>query len=130
LVQLLGGLGRNFPLPIALVQHITGSFLEGFAAWLESACPFPVVIVKDRVSPVQGKVYLGAPDLHLRADGEFLRVDAGDPVCYQRPSGSVLFESMAKSGRGRSVGVILTGMGSDGAEGLLQLRKNGGYTIA
>jgi two-component system chemotaxis response regulator CheB len=130
LVQLLGGLGPDFPLPIALVQHIPGSFLEGFAAWLESASPFSVVIVRDRVFPAPGKIYLGPPDRHLRADGEFLRVDAGDPVCYQRPSGTVLFESMAKSAGARAMGVILTGMGSDGAAGLRQLRNSGGHTIA
>ena len=55
LVQLLERLGPDFPLPIALVQHITSSFLEGFASWLESSCPFSVEIVKDRVVPGAGK---------------------------------------------------------------------------
>src|SRR5256885_11706869 len=52
--QLLGGLGSDFPLPILLVQHITSSFLEGFASWLKSVCPFSVVIVRDRVVPAAG----------------------------------------------------------------------------
>lgn len=130
LVQLLGALGPDFSLPIALVQHITGSFLEGFAAWLESVCPFSVVIVRDRLTPAPGTVYLAVQDRHLRVQGEFLRVDAGDPVCFQRPSGTVLFQSMAKSLGANSVGVLLTGMGLDGAEGLLELRAAGSHTIA
>ena len=53
-----------------------------------------------------------------------------DPVCAQRPSGTVLFESMARMIGGRPLGVILTGMGEDGAQGLLELRNRGGYSIA
>ena len=57
-------------------------------------------------------------------------MDAGDPVCAQRPSGTVLFDSMAKTLGGGAVGLLLTGMGDDGAEGLLRLRQSGAYTIA
>jgi len=57
-VQLLNGLGADFPLPIFMVQHITSSFLEGFAAWLDSACPFSVEIATDRQIPTCGNVYL------------------------------------------------------------------------
>ena len=59
-----------------------------------------------------------------------MEVDIGDPVCSQRPSGSVLFESMASTLGGQGLGVLLTGMGEDGAAGLLHLRRQGGYTIA
>lgn len=127
---LLAGLGSDFPLPILLVQHITGSFLEGFASWLESACPFSVAVVRDDVIPVPGTVYVAAQDRHLRLEGGVLQVDAGDPVCAQRPSGTVLFESMARTLGFGSLGVLLTGMGDDGAAGLLQVRQRGGYTIA
>ena len=130
LVQLLGGLPPDFPLPIALVQHITASFLEGFASWLESVCPFPVVIVRDSVLPKPGKVYLATPDRHLRMEGGYLQVGLGDPVCAQRPSGTVLLKSLAKAFGVNALGVVLTGMGEDGAEGLLQIKKSGGYTIA
>jgi chemotaxis response regulator CheB len=130
LMQVLGGLGCNFPFPIALVQHITSSFLDGFASWLESVCPFSVVIVKDSVAPIPGNVYLAARDRHLRAAARYLRVDASDPVCGQRPSGTVLFRSMAETLGGQALGIVLTGMGEDGAEGLLELCNSGAYTIA
>jgi two-component system chemotaxis response regulator CheB len=89
-----------------------------------------VEIVPDRRFPARGKVYLAARDHHLRVEKGYLKIDAGDPVCAQRPSGTVLFESMADSFGDRALGVLLTGMGGDGAEGLLQLRRSGGYTIA
>lgn len=130
LCKLLHMLGREFPLPILIVQHISPSFLEGFATWLASVCPFPVDIVQGRSALVPGKVYLAAQDHHLCVDGRFARVDTGTPVCAQRPSGTVLFDSMAASFGARALGVLLTGMGEDGAEGLLHLQQAGGYTIA
>jgi two-component system chemotaxis response regulator CheB len=130
LVQLLGGLGAEFSLPILVVQHIASSFLEGFAAWLDGVCPFSVEIVRDRSLMLPRKIYLAAQDHHLRAHNGHIRVDRGQPVCAQRPSGTVLFESIANAYGSRAMGVILTGMGDDGAEGLLRLRQGGGYTIA
>ncbi|HEX3743430.1 MAG TPA: chemotaxis-specific protein-glutamate methyltransferase CheB [Bryobacteraceae bacterium] len=130
LVQLLGRLNADFPLPILLVQHICGSFLDGFACWLESVCPFSVEIVKDRAVAERGKVYLPAQDRHLRVESGFVRATCGHPVSAQRPSGTVLFESMAETFGCHALGVILTGMGDDGAQGLLALRRNGSYTIA
>jgi two-component system chemotaxis response regulator CheB len=130
LVQILTGLGPEFPLPILLVQHITSSFLEGFASWLGSISPFSVEIVAGRTTPMRGRVYLANRDRHLRVERDYLQVDAGDPVCAQRPSGTVLFESMAKALGSQALGVLLTGMGEDGAQGMLHLRRAGGHTIA
>jgi len=75
-------------------------------------------------------VYLAPPDRHLRLEGGVLRVDAGHPVCGQRPSGTVLFESMARDLGARALGILLTGMGEDGAEGLRAIRDRSGHTIA
>ena len=130
LVDLLGGLGPDFPLPILLVQHITASFLGGFVAWLDGACPFQVVIAKDDEVPAPGKVYMAPADRHLTLAGGCLRTDGGDPVCAQRPSGTVLLRAMARSLGPGALGVLLTGMGEDGAEGLLEVRQAGGYTLA
>jgi len=130
LVPLLNGLGPDFPLPILLVQHISASFLDGFVSWLDSICPFSAVIAKDGEFPAPGKIYLAPADRHLRVEAGYLQVDNGQEVCAQRPSGTVLFQSMARSLGSRSVGVLLTGMGEDGAAGLLELRTAGAYTIA
>lgn len=130
LAHVLNALGPDFPLPILAVQHITSSFLEGFASWLEGVCPFSVEIVRGQSMLTGGRIYMAAPDHHLRAEGGFVRIERGDPVCAQRPSGTVLFESMAGTLGSQAIGVLLTGMGEDGAEGLLQLRRQGAHTIA
>jgi two-component system chemotaxis response regulator CheB len=130
LVQLLSGLGPAFPLPILLVQHMTAGFIQGFATWLESVCPFRATVVNDGCIPVAGTVHMAPADRHLRLDSGRLRLDAGDPVSFQRPSGTVLFQSMAGDLGQDALGVLLTGMGEDGAAGLLSIRRAGGYTIA
>jgi two-component system, chemotaxis family, protein-glutamate methylesterase/glutaminase len=130
LVQVLGALGPGFPLPILLVQHMTGSFLEGFAAWLQHIGPFRAAIVKDGSIPVPGVLHMAPAEHHLRLDAGRLRLDAGNPISFQRPSGTVLFQSMAQHLGADALGVLLTGMGEDGAAGLLDIRRSGGYTIA
>jgi two-component system chemotaxis response regulator CheB len=130
LIQLLGALGPAFPLPILLVQHMTASFLEGFASWLETVCPFPVTVVNDGCIPVARVVHLAPGERHLRLDAGRLWLDAGVPVSFQRPSGTVLFQSMARDLGAAALGVLLTGMGDDGAAGLLDIRRSDGYTIA
>jgi two-component system chemotaxis response regulator CheB len=128
IVQLLNGLGKTFPLPVVLVQHMTPSFIEGFGAWLAGVSPFAVEFVAGPVPLSPGKLYLAREDRHLVVDGRFVRVSGGDPESSHLPSGNVLFSSMARDGAG--IGVLLTGMGDDGARGLLDLRRAGGYTIA
>jgi two-component system, chemotaxis family, protein-glutamate methylesterase/glutaminase len=128
--SLLVALGPNFPLPVLLVQHIGSTFLAGFARWLENVCPFEVKIVKDRQIPVRGTVYLGSENSHLRITGLCVESSTSEPICSQRPSGTVLFESMAKALGRHALGVLLTGMGRDGAQGLLKIRQFGGHTIA
>ena len=93
LVQLLRALGSAFPLPILLVQHMTASFIQGFASWLDSVCPFRVVVVTDGCIPVPGTVHMAPADRHLRLDCGRLRLNTGDPVSFQRPSGTILFQS-------------------------------------
>jgi two-component system chemotaxis response regulator CheB len=130
LVQVLRALGPAFPLPILLVQHMTGSFMEGFAAWLGGVSPFSVVVVKDGCRPAPHAVHLAPSERHLRLAGGRLRLSAEDPVSFQCPSGTVLFQSMARELGAGVLGVVLTGMGDDGASGLLDIRHAGGYTIA
>lgn len=130
LQKLLGGLDPQFPLPIGLVQHIAEGFVGGFVSWLAGACPFRVVIAQEGEKPEPGTVYVAPPDRHLRFEHGFWHVDAGQPVSSQRPSGTVLFRSLAQSLGPRALAVLLTGMGEDGAVGLKEIRDAGGYTIA
>jgi two-component system chemotaxis response regulator CheB len=130
LVQLLRALGPDFPLPILLVQHMTASFLAGFASWLQEVGPFSTTVVSDSCVPAARMVHMAPGGRHLRLAGGRLRLDTGNPISFQRPSGTVLFQSMAEDLGDHALGVLLTGMGADGASGLLELRRSGGYTIA
>jgi two-component system chemotaxis response regulator CheB len=130
LEEVLGLLGPAFPLPMLLVQHMTSSFIEGFGSWLESVCPFSVILVEDGCIPAPGSLHIAPADFHLRLQQSRLRLDPGFPVSFQRPSGTVLFTSMARDLGAQALGILLTGMGDDGAAGLLDIRRSGGYTIA
>jgi two-component system chemotaxis response regulator CheB len=130
LAHLLGDLGPAFPLPILLIQHMTANFLGAFASWLENICLCPVTVVNDGAVPVAGTVHMAPPEKHLRLDGGRLWLDEGEPILFQRPSGTVLFQSMARDLSRDALAALLTGMGEDGAWGLLDIRRSGGYTIA
>jgi two-component system chemotaxis response regulator CheB len=128
--RLLRRLGPDFPVPIALVQHITASFHRAFVEWLDDVCPLPVMVAEAGTRPQPGRVYVAPADCHLRVGPERFQHDPGEPVSLQRPSGTVLFESMAESFGPQALGVLLTGMGDDGAVGLGAIRSAGGFTIA
>jgi two-component system chemotaxis response regulator CheB len=130
LARVLGSLPAHFPLPILVVQHMGPAFMAGFAAWLDGIVPLPVTIAVQGQTPMPGHVHVAPGDQHLTvaADGS-LRLSHEAAVNNQRPSGTLLFQSMARVLGPRSLGVLLTGMGEDGAEGLLSMRRAGAMTI-
>ena len=130
LVKLLGGLPKTFPLPIFVVQHIGAPFVAGFAQWLGTVCPFPVELGRTGTKPLPGHVYVAPGDAHMTVERSGILLTGGALVCGQRPSGDVLFKSLASAYGTGAVGVLLTGMGEDGARGLLDMRRAGAYTIA
>ena len=131
LAKILGAFPADFPLPILLVQHMGAPFMEGFASWLDGLMPLDVRIARDQEIPVAGRVYVAPGDRHLLlSPAGTLQISAALPLAGQRPSATLLFQSLAKSAGPRGVGVILTGMGEDGAQGLVELRQAGGYTVA
>jgi two-component system chemotaxis response regulator CheB len=130
LQTVLGGLPGDFPLPIVLVQHITAGFHHGFVHWLDQVCRLSVISAEQGCLVEPGRVYVAPPDRHLSVEGIRLHLRDGDMVSTQKPSGTVLLESMARSLKDRALGVVLTGMGDDGAAGLCAVRRAGGYTIA
>ncbi len=128
---ILKALPANFPVPILCVQHISEGFLAGLTTWLTAECKLPVVVAQAGELPKPGVVYF-APDrchLQLTSQGRIV-LSSGDPVSGHRPSVTVLFEAVATYYRQAALGVLLTGMGRDGAEGLLAIAKAGGNTIA
>ncbi|HWQ52363.1 MAG TPA: chemotaxis protein CheB [Bryobacteraceae bacterium] len=130
LMQVLGSLGSGFPLPVLLVQHMEPSFVVGFGSWLAGVTGLKLEIVDRRMELAPGTLYLAAPDRHLVTDGSWAWAQDGERVSSHRPSASVLFEAMALHVGQAAIGILLTGMGEDGAQGLRQLRLAGGYTVA
>lgn len=123
-------LPRPFPLPIALVHHMTAGFGRGFATWLGETTGHRVVVVERAVTLEPGVVYQAHDACHLHfTSATTLGPSDEPPVRHQRPSIDTLFLSAARLVRSPTAAVLLTGMGSDGAEGLLALRRAGAVTM-
>jgi two-component system chemotaxis response regulator CheB len=131
LTILLKGFPPDFPIPIAVVQHIAPGFLVGLSQWLKRISPLPVKVGEDQEPLKAGTVYLAPDNYHLEINiDKKLVLNDDPPVRNHRPSVDYLMKSTAASYGRRSIGVLLTGMGNDGAEGLKQIRDAGGKTIA
>jgi two-component system chemotaxis response regulator CheB len=133
LSRLLRQLPADFPLPLLIVVHINPGFDEAMAAWLNDQSPIPVATAVDgQALPPQPRpqALLAPPDRHLVVKGGrlWLTRDLERHSC--RPSVDVLFESVAAELGSRAIAVLLTGMGRDGARGLLSVRMAGGTTVA
>lgn len=130
LAKLLKELPPSYPLPVFMVQHMGAPFMAGFASWLGTVSPLPVQLAEHGTIPRPGQVYVAPGDRHLTLLNGVVHLTADPMVCGQRPSGEVLFQSMAASYGPAGIGVLLTGMGEDGARGLVEMRRAGAYTIA
>lgn len=131
LIHILRGLKGHSACPIAIVQHMAPSFMNDFATWLGQASGHRVEIVSERQTLLAGIVYLAPSDQHLEVlAGGVAQISSGPPVNSCRPSADVLFESVAASYGAAAIGALLTGMGEDGARGLLAMRQAGALTIA
>lgn len=124
-------LPKDLPLPIACVQHINPDFLQGLVDWLQSTCVIKIKIAEEEERPAAGTVYFPGRDAHLEIDSyKRFRYSAEPPVDGHRPSVTATFRSVAKQYGRASIGVLLTGMGSDGAAGMEAIDAEGGITIA
>ncbi|NMO22509.1 chemotaxis protein CheB [Pyxidicoccus fallax] len=129
--QVLRTIPRGFPAPIAYCQHISDGFTEGLAHWLSMETALKVREAEDAVVMEPGTVYIAPSGSHLlvRPEGR-LELDSGPALRGFRPSCDMLLTSAGEAFGSRCIGVILTGMGRDGARGLKEIRERGGRTIA
>lgn len=129
--KLLAELPSDYPAPVVLVQHINAAFAESLVSWLAASSKLKVKVAKDGDLLTPGTVLIAPPDAHLTIPSRGrVAVQAGPAKDGHLPSGSLLLESAAKAYGRRAVGCILTGMGSDGAEGAAAIRTAGGKTLA
>ena len=131
IASLLGRLPREFPCPIVVTQHIAPGFTPGFVRWMSHESKLAVAQAKDGDGLAPGTVYIAPDDRHLRVNSRW-RISLGDdpPLGQFRPSVDAMFQSVADAIGSAAIGLLLTGMGNDGAKGLLALRRAGGWTLA
>jgi len=130
LLELLGALPAELPVPVLAVQHIAIGFAAGLARWLDDSVRLRVKVAEAGEPLVAGTAYLAPDDRHLGVDGARIALSDAPPVGGLRPSATALFESVAASFGDRAAGVILTGMGRDGVDGLRRLHDAGGPVLA
>ena len=129
LLAVLGAMSAPFPVPILLVLHIDGSFGAAFAVWLRSHTKHAGRLAVDGARLEPGHVLLGPSGTHLAIEQRCVRLIKTPPRNHCRPSIDVLFDSLAVDYGARVAACILTGMGRDGAAGLLAIRRAGGATF-
>ncbi|MEJ5198946.1 MAG: chemotaxis-specific protein-glutamate methyltransferase CheB [Anaerolineae bacterium] len=129
--SILKELPAGFPLPVLVVQHMTTGFTAGLVSWLQLESRLKIKIAEDGEYLRGGVVYVAPDDTHLLVAARgVIGLSKAPPVSHVRPSATVLFESVARVYGGEAIGVLLTGMGNDGAEGLRAMRERGALTIA
>lgn len=125
---LLPALGRDFPLPVVLVQH-RGKDTDNLCEFLQKHSALPLTEPNDKEAIAPGRVYLAPRDYHLLIERDGFALSTEAPVGYARPSINVLFESAADIYQEHTIGVILTGANADGARGLAKIKSYGGLCV-
>jgi two-component system, chemotaxis family, protein-glutamate methylesterase/glutaminase len=131
IVKVLRAMPRGLHVPFLLVLHIDEPFGAAFAKWLDSQTPHRVTYARDRepIDSLRGQVVMAPPGQHLMVGGRRLQLSSDPPRHSCRPSVDVLFESLAVDCGSEVLACLLTGMGRDGAAGLLAIRQAGGFTL-
>ena len=129
LMMLLSALPKDFPVPVLIAQHIADGFIPGLVEWLDGGCAIDVREAGDGQAVQAGAAYLAPTGRNLEFDGHRTHFTAPKPGQLYIPSADTLFGSVAKALRSQAVGVILTGMGNDGARGLKAMHDAGAKTI-
>jgi two-component system chemotaxis response regulator CheB len=128
--KIVSALPAVAPVPILIVQHITVGFHQGLVDWLNNVTPLNVKLGVDGEPVKAGEVVVAPGEHHMTVDsGRRIKLNEEGPVRGHRPSATKLFQSVTKAYGSNALGVILTGMGDDGADGLVELKNAGGWVI-
>jgi len=122
---------KNINASFIVVQHMAQGFILGYSEWIRQYSPIPVTLASEGQNPEPYHLYIAPGDYHLgfTPDGRFDLIDS-PPILGIKPSANIMFKSLAQVFKERSIAIILTGMGNDGADGIVEIKKNGGYIIA
>ena len=125
----LSALPGGFHLPVVIVQHRSPDADDTLQFLLQRDCALLVREAHDKEAIMPGKVYLAPGGYHLLIEADHFVLSTDDPVHHAQPSIDVLFESAAESFGPRAIGVVLTGTGEDGAQGLAKIERHGGVAL-
>ena len=128
--QIFSALPIGFPASILVVQHIADGFVPVLVNWLNNISPMRVKEAEDAERLAPGIAYIAPSDVHMELVGDRIALNAAPPLAGHRPSADILLSSVAKYCGEKSMGIILSGMGRDGAKGAKEIRNAGGYTVA
>lgn len=132
LYHILSALPAHFSLPIVITQHITKGFLQGLVQWLQSSSALAISIAEHQQPLLPGHVYFAADNFHLsiqKGETPIAILEDSLPFDHIKPSANIMFTALAKHYPHASIGGLLTGMGRDGAEGLLKMKEAGCVTF-
>ncbi|MBU1108885.1 MAG: chemotaxis-specific protein-glutamate methyltransferase CheB [Candidatus Riflebacteria bacterium] len=131
LQKILGNLPKDLSMPILIVQHIAAGFVNGFVEWLAGSCLMPVHLAAQGQIALPGHIYVAPDDFHMGIDKNLrINLSGTPPEAGLRPSVSYLFRSVAEALGANAVGILLTGMGRDGAQELKLMKDKGAVTVA
>jgi len=125
----LGGLPRDLPLPVAVVQHRSPDDSDALAGLLAGYTQMPVTEIEDKDPIRSGHIYICPSNYHVLVDGVHFALSTDAPVLHARPSIDMFFESAADSFADGVIGILLTGMSKDGTAGLKRIKQRGGYAV-
>lgn len=130
---LIRSLGKDFPLPVFITQHVDSSFDKNMVSWLDKTVEKTVCLAEDGVIPLPGYVYFAPAESHLvfkKENGNVkIVLDKSEPINFLRPAVDKMFFSAAEVFGENCLALLLTGMGNDGTEGCKSIKKSCGYTI-
>ena len=130
LIKIFSKISEDFPYPILVVQHITQGFLEGMVTWLDRLCKIPIHTAQDREKILPGHIYFAPNKFQMGINNDTIELRKCDEKIRICPSAEYLFNSLAKDHGKDTIAMLLTGMGTDGAQELKNLKVAGAITIA
>ena len=131
LTTIIQQLPPDFTIPVVIVQHISPDFVDSLRSWMARSTLLPVAVARPGDSPQKGTIYLAPGGKHLRLTrGHRFAIDESTSTTFYVPSGDILLRSVGEAYGNHAIGVILTGIGDDGAQGLKVMMDAGAFTIA
>lgn len=130
ILELLDGLNKPFDFPMIITIHLSANFESGLAKILSNRTGINCIEIEDKMDIEPNTIYISPPNYHTLVEkNNVFSLSITDKVCYARPSIDVMFETASDAYRDKLIGILLTGANHDGTNGLIEIKKNGGFIV-